>query len=68
MPAARSTNAAGPGDGHRVAAQRDLHAAEARELDEIAVVHAGERERVGALGREFLRDESSSLTPCPRSR
>ena len=45
-----------PGDRHRVAAQRDLHPAEARQLDEVAVVHAGEREQVGAFGGQLLRD------------
>jgi hypothetical protein len=43
-------------DGHCVAAQRDLHAVQPRQLDQIAVVDAGERQRIGALGRDFLCD------------
>src|SRR5262249_270757 len=43
-------------DGHRVAAERDFDASEAGELHEVAVVDAGKRQRVGAFGREFLRD------------
>ena len=51
-----------PGDRHRVAAQRDLHAAEARQLDEVAVVDAGQGEQVRAFGGQLLRDRVSSLT------
>ena len=56
MPAARPTKLARPGEGHRVAAQGDLHAAEPRQLDEVAVVHARERQRICALGRHLLCD------------
>ena len=53
---------AGPVMRHRVAAQRDASRRQARQLDQIAVVHAGEREHVGALGGQLLRDR------CRRSR
>ena len=43
------------GDRQRVPAEGDFDATHARQLDEIAVVHAGQGERVGALGGEFLR-------------
>ena len=46
----------GPDDRHRVAAQRDLDSAQPRQLDEVAVIHAGERQRVGALGGQVLCD------------
>ncbi len=55
MPAARAHELRRAGDRHRVAAQRDARPRDARELHEVAVVDARQRERVGAFGREALR-------------
>src|SRR2546425_10473607 len=40
----------------RVATQRHAHADPLRERDQVAVVHAGERQRIHALGREPVGD------------
>src|SRR5256886_8332411 len=40
----------------RVATQRHAHAEALRERDQVAVVHAGERRRIHALGREPVGD------------
>src|SRR6185503_19854944 len=45
-----------PCDGQRIAAQGDAHASQAGQLDQIGVVHAGQREWIGPFRGDSLRD------------
>ena len=46
----------GPASDRRVAAQRDAHAEAARELEQVRVVHAGQRQRIHAFHGEPVDD------------